>query len=282
MKKKAILLTAVIVFASLSVVQAQEGELHGTIDVTYLSKYVWRGFDIYNDKSAIQPSIDLDLYGTGFGINIMGHMANSSGHVNGERWDYTLYYCNSLFEGESYATNYRLGWVNYNYPDNPSKGSAAAPNASLQELHAILSWPNMCPAGVVPSYILVKMWPSESGSFSGTNSNLVLAPGFGGTASGFAHIFMLDYPLTIQGIMPDTAEQVLNLHAEVVYNDGVGPAGQNIDQDWSNAVFGISTSFDLGSNLMFTPGLYHQVTMDKSVNDDKDETWVTAGLSYKF
>jgi hypothetical protein len=276
MKKKAILLTAVLLFASLSVVQAQEGELHGTIDVTYLSKYVWRGFDIYGDKSAIQPSIDLDLYGTGFGINVMGHMANSSEYVNGERWDYTLYYCNSLFEGESYATNYRLGWVNYNYPDNTSKGSATAPNASLQELHAILSWPNICPAGVVPSYILVKMWPSESGSFSGYNSP------FGGTASGFAHIFMLDYPMTIQGIMPDTAEQVLNLHAEFVYNDGVGPAGQNVDQDWSNAVFGISTSFDLGSNLMLTPALYHQVTMDKSVNDDKSETWATAGLTYKF
>ena len=277
MKKKAILLTAVILFASLSVVQAQEGELHGTIDVTYLSKYVWRGFDIfYNNKGAIQPSIDLDLYGTGFGINIMGHMATSGGYVNSERWDYTLYYGNSLFEGESYATNYRLGWVNYNYPDHPSKGIATAPNASLQELHAILSWPNMCPAGVVPSYILVKMWPSESGSFSGSKSP------FGGTASGFAHIFMLDYPLTIQGIMPDTAEQVLNLHAEVIYNDGVGPAGQNVDHDWSNAVFGISTSFDLGSNLMFTPGLYHQVTMDKSVNDDKSETWATAGLSYKF
>jgi hypothetical protein len=274
--KKGILVSAVIVFASLSVVQAQEGELHGTIDVTYLSKYVWRGFDIYNDKSAIQPSIDLDLYGTGFGINIMGHMANAGGYVNGERWDYTLYYCNSLFEGESYATNYRLGWVNYNYPDQPTKGSATAPNASLQELHAILSWPSICPAGVVPSYILVKMWPSDSDSFSGAKSP------FGGTASGFAHIFMLDYPLTIQGIMPDTAEQVLNLHTELVYNDGVGPAGQNVDSDWSNAVFGISTSFDLGSNVTFTPGLYYQVTMDKSVNPDKDETWVTAGLSYKF
>ena len=274
--KKGILVTVVILFATLSVVQAQEGELNGTIDVTYLSKYVWRGFDIYGDKSAIQPSIDLDLYGTGFGINVMGHMANSSEYVNGERWDYTLYYCNSLFEGESYATNYRLGWVNYNYPDQPSEGSAIAPNASLQELQALLSWPNMCPGGVVPSYILVKMWPSESGSFSGTNSPS------GGTASGFIHIFMLDYPITIQGIMPDTAEQVLNLHTELIYNDGVGPAGQNVDQDWSNAVFGISTSFDLGSNLMLTPAIYHQVTMDKSVNDDKDETWVTAGLSYKF
>jgi hypothetical protein len=276
MKKKGILLAAVLLVSAVGLARAQEGELHGAIDVTWQSKYVWRGFDIYNDKSAIQPSIDLDLYGTGFGVNVMAHRANSDGHENGERWDYSLYYTNSLFGDESYATNYRLGWVYYNYPDQPTEGSLRAPNASLQEIHAILSWPKICPAGVIPSYCIVKMWPSDSGSFSGAR-----APG-GGTASGFAHIFMLDYGWTVPGILPDTPEQVLNLHTEFVYNDGVGPAGQNVDQDWSNAVFGISTDFDLGNDLTFTPGVYHQITMDKSVNPDQDETWVTLGVRYRF
>ena len=104
----------------------------------------------------------------------------------------------------------------------------------------------------------------------------------GGTASGFAHIFMLDYALTVGGILPETPEQVFNLHAEAVYNDGVGPNGANVDQDWSNAVFGISTNIDLAQNIVLTPGIYHQVTMDTSVNDDKDETWVSMGLKYQF
>jgi hypothetical protein len=103
-----------------------------------------------------------------------------------------------------------------------------------------------------------------------------------GTASGFAHIFMLDYPLTVGGILPDTPEQVFNLHAEVIYNDGVGPGGQNVDHDWSNAVFGISTGLDLSDEVVLTPGVYHQITMDSSVNDDKDETWATLSLTYKF
>lgn len=271
MKKKGLLLAVVILLSTAWLAQAQEGELSGTIDVTYLSKYIWRGFDVYGDKSAIQPSINLDLYGTGFGVSAMGHRANASGHETGERWDYTLYYRDSLFEGENYATNYMLSYVYYNYPDETShsRTKTSRPSKDLQEVHAMLSWPEICPAGIVPSYVLVKLWPSNSDSL-------------GGAASGFAHIFMLDYPWTVSGLIPDVPEQVLNLHAEIIYNDGVDPRGIGVDHDWSNAVFGISTNFDMGNDLTFTPGIYHQVTMDKSVNDDKDETWVSLNMKYAF
>ncbi|MHC4623431.1 MAG: hypothetical protein ACYS4W_05960 [Planctomycetota bacterium] len=277
MKKKGILLTVVILLGAVGLLQAQEGELHGYIDVTYQSKYVWRGFNIFGSQPALQPSVDLDLYGTGFGINVTGHMPLAGGHVNGERYDYTLYYANRMLETETYATNYMLAWRYYNYPDNPTKGSATAPNADLQELHAVLSWPTILGVeGLVPTYCLVKLWPSRSGSFSGTRSPM------GGTASGWAHIFMLDYVTSIPGLLPDTPEQPLRLHTELVYNDGVGPAGQNVDHDWSNVVFGVETDFDLGYNLTLTPGLYEQVAFDDSVNTDKDQTWVTLGLRYKF
>jgi hypothetical protein len=273
MKKQGILLAVVVLFCAIGFVQAQGSELHGSVDFTYQSKYVWRGFDVYGDKSAMQPSLDLDLFGTGLGINVMGHRANASGFEDFERWDYTLYYQNGLFMDEDYALMYRLGWVYYNYPDlSPPHGLA---DADLQELHAVLSLPKMCPAGVVPSYVLVKLWPNSSGSMVG-------APKSDGTASGWAHIFMLDYPLTVGGILPDTPEQVFNLHAEAVFNDGVGPGGQNVDHDWSNLVFGVSTGIDLADELVFTPGIYHQVTMDSSVNDDKDETWITLSMTYKF
>lgn len=266
--RKGILIIAAILFGTAGFVQAQEGELHGVIDVTYQSKYIWRGFDVYNDKSAIQPSIDLDLYGTGFGINIAAHRANSDGFEDGERWDYTLYYQNSLFEGEAYQTNYRLGYVYFNFPDNSSHTTSSI---DMQEIHTILSWPKICPFGVVPSYCLVKLWPSNSDSPVSK-------------VSGFAHIFMLDYGLAIPGLTSETPEQILNLHTELVYNDGVDPRpnGPGVDHDWSNAVFGISTNFDLGNNLTFTPGVYHQITMDKSVNDDKDETWVNLSVKYAF
>lgn len=274
MKVKLVLVSIVILLSTANFLHAQEGELHGSAGVIYDSKYIWRGFDVFGDKSAIHPFIDLDLYGTGFGINIMAHRANSDGFENSERWDYNLYYQNLLCEGEAYQTNYRLGYVYYNYPDNSSHTTSSI---DLQEIHSILSWPNILPIkGLVPTYVLVKLWPSNSGTLVGSGSPT------GGTASGWAHIFMLDYALSVPGFMPETPEQVLNLHTELVFNDGVHPGGGNADHDWSNFVIGISTNFDLGNNLTFTPGVYHQMTMESTVNDDKDETWASLALTYKF
>ncbi len=272
--KKQILLAAVILFCMAGFVRAQDADLSGAIGITWDSKYIWRGFDIYEDHSAIHPFIDLDLYGTGFGVNITAHRANAGEYENSERWDYTLYYAGSAYEQETYATQYMVGYRYYNYPDNTSHKTDSA---DLQEIHALLSWPNLLGVeNLVPRYCIVKMWPSNSHTAIGAASPST------GTASGFAHIFMLDYALTVQGLLPDTAEQVLNFHTELVYNDGVGPGGQNVDQDWSNFVFGVSTNFDLANNLTFTPGVFHQITMDDSVNDDKDETWASMTMAYKF
>jgi hypothetical protein len=274
MRKKLILLVAVVFLSMTGLAQAAAGELHGAIDATYTSKYVWRGFTVFGQQSAIHPGIDLDLYGTGFGISAVGHRANSSGYEMNERWDYTLYYGNRLWESEWYAMNYRLDYVYYNYPDRSSHDTSDS--IDLQELNGVFSFPNLLGVkGLVPSYVLVKLWPSNSGSIIG-------APKSDGTASGFAHIFMLDYGWAIPAIVPNTAEQVLNLHGEVIYNDGVSPIGTNVDHDWSNAVFGVSTDFAVCKDLTFTPGVYHQVTMDSSVNNEKSITWARASLTYKF
>lgn len=278
--KKGILAGTVMVLCAVSLgyAEAQDGGLHGAIDVTYLSKYIWRGFDVYGDKSAIQPSIDLDLFGSGFGISAMGHRANSSGYeMTGERWDYTLYYYNRLGDTGPLACNYRFGWVYYNYPD---MSSHTTDSIDLQELQGIFSFPNLLGVErLVPTYVLVKLWPSNSGTMVGAGTP---PGGTDGTASGFAHIFMLDYGIPVEGLSADNPEQMINLHTEVVFNDGVGPDGRNVDQDWSNVVFGATTTFEMSGNMSLTPGVYHQITMDKSVNDDKDETWAMLSATYKF
>jgi len=275
MRKKLILLVAVVFLSMTGLAQAAAGELHGAINATYTSQYVWRGFSVFGTQGAFHPGIDLDLYGTGFGLSAVGHMATESGYVNNERWDYTLYYGNRLWESEWYAMNYRLSYVYYNYP---RLSSHTEDSVDLQELNGVFSFPSLLGVkGLVPSYVLVKLWPSNSNTIVGDRSPS------GGTASGFAHIFMLDYGWALPAIVPNTAEQVLNLHAEVVYNDGVSPTpAKNPDHDWSDAVFGVSTDFPLCKDLIFTPGVYHQVTMDKSVNDKENLTWAMASLTYKF
>ena len=283
--EKRILAGIVVLLAVGGFAHSQDGNLHGVFDVTYQSKYLWRGFDVYNDKSAVQPSLDLDLFGTGLGLRAEGHRANSSGHENTERWDYTLYYQNVICPDDVHATHYMLGYRYFNYPQQSShtRGGVTAPTNTdpgtfdIHELHAVLAWPKILQVeGLVPAYCLVKLAPVNSGTTVGSASAST------GTASGFAHIFILDYGLAIPGLSPDSPEQILNLHSEVVFNDGVGPAGQNVDHDWTNAVFGVSTGFELAENVVLTPGVHYQVTMDSSVNADQDETWFTLGMACKF
>jgi hypothetical protein len=272
MKKKTILLTVVILLSVGSLAQAKEGRIDATFDVTYLSRYIWRGIDVYEDNhSAIQPSIDVDLYGTGLGLKVLWSRANGSGFENSEEVDFTLYYNNDIYEDEAYATNYGIGWTYYTYPDEPKAGAAGGQAADMQEFFASLSWPKLCPAGIVPSYTVVCMWPSEGGSTRSENG-------------GWIQIFGLGYDLTVPELTPEMPEQVLHLSADLVYNDGVGgayTANGAVDHDWSHFLFGISTEIDLGNDLAFCPGLYYQASMEDSVNDD-DETWISLSLKYNF
>jgi hypothetical protein len=259
--KKVILLTAVILLSATTFAQAQDG-LTGTVDVTYLSQYIWRGFEWYGNQSAIQPSIDLDLYDTGLGLNVLWSRANSSGYESEEELDLTLSYSNTLYEYETYATDYQVGWMYYYFPDGPWVPGAIS--SDFQEMFATLSWPEILPEGIVPSYTIIKMWASKEGSPARD-------------VSGWLHILGLGYDLPIEGLLPDIPEQILHLSAAMVYNDGVF----GVDRDWSHAVFGVSTDFDLGNDCTLRPGVYYQSSWENDVNPS-DEFWASLGVSYAF
>ena len=260
--KKGILLAAVILLSTAGLAQAQD-ELGVTLGTQYMSRYIWRGFDIYQDNhSTVRPFIDIDFYGTGFGLHVLNPRSIGGGRVDLEKINYTLSYRNKLLEGETYATNYKVGWVYYNYPDMPSK------NADLQEVFASFSWPEICPEGIVPKYTIIRMWPAESEANCRNNG-------------GWWHIAGLGYDLAVPPLMPDTPEQILHLSVETAYNDSVYRGGKTVDHDWSHAAFGLSTDFDLGNNLIFTPGFYYQSSWDDSVNPS-DEYWLSLSVKYKF
>jgi len=268
---KKLLILVVLALAS-GMVSAQDDSvgynagLTGSIDLTFQSKYIWRGFDVFpNNDPAAQLTANLDFFGTGFGMNVVGHRAIGSGHENDERWDYNFYYGNVLLAEDVMQTNFRIGFVHYNYPQLYHKVR------DLQEIHAILSMPNVTGVnGLVPSYACIAMYPANSGS-----------TGVGNNAAGFLHMGMLDYTFAVPGVTPDVPEQVFKFHSELVYNDGVSPYNTNVDQDWSHAVVGISTDVDLGYGFSITPGVFYQYTMEKTVNTE-DETWFTLGGRYSF
>ena len=269
MKKEAILLTVVILFGIGPLALAQEGEITGTYEINYSSRYIWRGFDVYEDNhSAFRPvSLDLDICNTGFGLKVFWTRASGSGFENTEEMDFTLYYDNKIYEDEIYATNYRVAWGYYVFTDEPSSAK------DFEEFLVSLSWPQLCPVGFVPRYTIVALWPSEGESDINGNG-------------GWMHILGVGYDLTVPELIPELPEQVVHLSADLVYNGGVGAAyatGGNgtVDHDWSHFVFGATTDFDLGNNLAFAPGIYHQASMEDSVNSS-DETWVSLSLKYKF
>jgi hypothetical protein len=265
MKKKVILLTVVILFSTGLLAQAQDVGISGAVDLTYQSKYIWRGFDIYGNDSAIQMGADLNLTDTGYGMKAFWSRANESGFENLEEFDFTLYYNNLAYEDEIYAMNYTLGWTYYSYLDEPKWVR------NYQEMLLSVAFPKVCPAGFVPSYTIVRMWPAKSGSPMNDNG-------------GWLHILGIGYDLTVPPLIPELPEQVLNLSGSLVYNGGVGAAyapNGSVDHDWSHFLLGATTDIDLGNNLALCPGLFFQLSMEDTVNDD-EEVWAKLSLKYKF
>ncbi len=276
---KVLLSVGAVMLLVCSIAAAGEpGKLHGELEFSYLTSYIWRGFDIYGpgSHSGIAPAVTVDLFGSGFGFRAQQNRAISGGYENGERWDYMPFYRGMLWGDEKYAMQYHLGYVYYNYPD------LSWQLADLMELHGVFSFPNLLPVkGLVPSYCLVKLWNANSGALVASKVDLTRGVPSRGKASGFAHIFMLDYGIPIKSILGNQPEQVIKLHTEIVYNGGVGPAGKMVDHDWSNQVFGLATDFDLGNNVIFSPAVYYQSSWDDSVNTE-DEYWGVLTMKYRF
>ena len=287
--KKGILLVATIILFTACFAQAQEGELTGSLDVTYRSAYTWYGIDRNlgaHGRGSTESTLDLDLYDTGFGVSTKWVLMNTSSVGNGslvnaeELW-LTLTYSGSCLEYETYATNYTIGWTYYDFPDNASS------LVDTQEMFATLSWPEICPAGIVPSLTVVRMWKSDSGHHDTTWPGGTMTSVKSNDISGWVYIAGLGYDLPVEDLLPDLPEQILHLSAAFVWNEGAGaigpgPGGTGVDHDLSHFVFGVSTDFDLGNNLTLTPGVYHQNTPEKSVNPDEDLTWASVGLKYSF
>ena len=295
--KKTVLFVAVILFAGISLAQAAEGELHGTVGATLDSRYIWRGITVFGSKGGFHPFVDVDLYGTGFGLSVEGHIPIGSQSVAGplgddpyyvglqelERWDITPYYKGICSPDEKMEMRYMLGYRYFYYPEASHGSGPSLPedlgSYDLQEVFAAVAMPNVLGVpGLVPSLAVLKTWPSYSGTVVGANN-----PN-GGTYAGTAYVLMLDYGIPISGLLADVPEQTIKLHAETVFNDGVDPrpAGPYSDSDWTHYMLSASTDFDLGSGVTFTPGIYYQHTMEEAINDDSDILWARCTFAYKF
>jgi hypothetical protein len=275
-KMRKLLLTAVVLFGVVAPVLAQEGDLHGNVGITYDSLHVWRGYLTYGADSAINPFIDLDLFGSGFHLETIYHMANGGGNVLGTRFDYSLYYAGAINPEDTYAAMYKLGYRYFNYPQMSAENSSQC--WDLQEVYAGVAFPKLLGIkGLVPGYAFIQAWPSKHNS---------PVTGY----QGCANVLMLDYALPLENISAEIPKQDLNFHLETVYNNHVDPRPNfghgYTTSDWTHLLFGVSTDFDLGNNLTFTPGYWHQITFEDDpqtgVSPHHDIDWVELTVKYKF
>lgn len=230
-----------------------------TLDATYVTKYIWRGFDKLDDKAAFQPSANLAL-DNGLFFNVWSSFAGSSkgdgdvSTVNATQLNYTVGYSNTCGEDQT-ATSYSIGWRFYDYP------SMASNDADMQEGFLELAWPNLIGNGITPKYAYYHMWASEG-------SGAVRAAG------GPIHVMGADYNWTFDG----APELPMTFSSYAVYNDGTGAS--TVDHDWSHVLWGLSTNFRCPlTNAKVTPGVWYQTSMEDTVNEN-DEFW--GGLSYNL
>jgi uncharacterized protein (TIGR02001 family) len=168
-----------------------------TVDVTYTSKYMWRGFNVYGSHGAIQPSVDFALE-NGFSANVWMSMPVGSGEndaggsINDQltEFDYTLAYSNSILE-DALQTNYSVGWRYYDFTKTSTKDN------DMQEVFVEFAMPNLVGNGFTPRGAWYQMWNSKSG---GANS------GAGGSHDWSHMVFGLstaiDCPVTSGKIVP--------------------------------------------------------------------------------
>lgn len=245
------------------------GGLGVELDYTYVSKYIWRGFDVYHDDdSASQPSINVDLWDTGFSFNIWASWANQSGHVNGEEWDYTATYAHSFMEDEKWALDWAINYVYYDFPDQPSEA------ADTQEINMVFELPQICPFGTTPYYMMARMWPSTTGHELGNKGKQTSQQ-----LGGWYHEWGFTYDYMVEGIMPDGKDLPLEFLWNIAYNDGMN--GESVDHDWSHSTFALASPMQITDNFTFTPAINYQVSFDDSVNDE-DEFWFGLSCTYRF
>lgn len=269
MKKMMLVVLAVVASGS---VWAAEDKLGVDVDLTWLSKTIWRGMDVGDNKAAFMPSATFDLWGTGFSTSILGWW--SGAESNGTEWVlptekyvYMLTYANSFNKGDAAQVDYNLTYSYNDYYTNPSWWN------DYQDLALTLSMPKIHCA-FVPRYTVAYSWSGRPGP----------TPGFlGGTdlsdAAGFFHIVGLDYNFKL-------ADQPFTLSADATYNDGAFAFYQSpttgsyvtSDHDWSHITWGLRTAFKVGPGT-FIPGIYYQTSMDDSVN--QNDEFYTA-MSYKI
>ena len=104
-----IIATVLLIAAGIPAAMAEEEVPSADASIAFLSKYVWRGFELSDDSIVIQPSMAVAY--KGFGMNLWGNLDTDYYASETNKWnetDFTLSY-----DGAYEKLGYGVGWILY-------------------------------------------------------------------------------------------------------------------------------------------------------------------------
>ena len=240
--KKMLLMTMIVMGLSFAMV-AEAADV--TVDATFATKHLWHGIDMYDDVAALSAAINIDL-NDGFYAGVKYTMPGSGGNAydaysrsDATQWDYWVGYKNQAMVGEMLQADYDLSYTYYDWGTIRRNSLKLASGADLdvQELALDIKFPNLCPMGMfVPRYNIAYMFKPGGG-----DGNVI-----GGDNTGFIHTVGAGYDFVV-------ADMPMKAGLDFVYDD----AAITGKHDWTRAVLGLSTEFNVGNGKL-VPGVYYQ------------------------
>jgi hypothetical protein len=232
---------------------APEGKLSLGIEVDYASRYIWRGFDLLEDNSpAVQPSAYIEYALTdklSLGYSVWGNYRHISDNPDFEGEDNDF----NEFDHEfylNYAVNdtvgLEFGSIYYYYPSTPS-------GTNTQEVYAGVS--------------------------------VALNDYF---STGFKLYYDIDEADGIYANLSVDAEYPLSDAVKATASAGLGYMDYDNDyfveggiSDFSDLPLSVGFSVDMGHGLSSFMTVNHSFSLADEVNN-KDESWLMAGVAYDF
>lgn len=226
---------------------------------TFVTRYIWRGQDLYGDNDAAhQPYLDFLLpefiLGADLDINFWGSFALSEGHEDGEEFDYTVSLSRTLLE----VLDTSVGFTYFDFPNSGSTTDVAEPWISLTLNNIIPDFPIEIAANVFAGY-----------DFQATS---------GGPEEGWYYSWGFDTEVPLSKCVLTQEDQALALGIVNWGNDGV--AGLKPSVLYATE-FSASTSYSLGK-FSISPGLHYVVNHEDKINSGDNEFWAGIDISYAF
>jgi hypothetical protein len=235
-------------------------ELEITVSDAYVSRYIWRGQDLFGDNDgANQPSIDFTFpklfYGTDLSLNVWGSFPVTGGHEDSEELDYTVSFSRDFMEE---AFNISVGNTYYDYPNTSS-------TADVNEPWLSFTW-NELPFLPLPVSMTLFGGYDFKARFEGPEEGWYFSWGFD-----------TELPLPAAGGIFQEGQTV----ALGVVNWGQdGVAGLTPSSLYSTEL-SASTTYAAGS-FTFTPNMHYSFMHEDTINGGKNELWGGLEVSYAF